>query len=455
MNFTQVLVAGAALAMCASFAHAGVGADEAKQLGTTLTPVGAEKAGNSDGSIPAYAGGLTTPPPAYQAGSGIRPDPFTAEKPVMSISAKNMAQHESKLTAATMELMKRYPNSFRADVYPTHRTVAFPKYVTDNTAKNATSAKPVEGGVSFANAYAGFPFPIPKTGNEAMWNHLMRFVGHAAQYKFDAFNVDSAGKVTLATVGESIQEYPIYDPKRTDMLSDSDIFFRVKLAWLGPARRVGESLISIDSVNPMTNPRRAWIYLPGQRRVKLAPEVGYDTPNPGAAGMATYDDGLVFNGALDRFDFKLVGKKEIYVPYNTYKLSYWPKGEDVTTPNHINPDLVRWELHRVWVVEATVKPGKRHIYAKRVFYLDEDSWTILTSDQYDARGQLFRSSFAFLAPAYDVPAPTADGIVTYDLVAGSYSIVVGNLGKYYGNKFVPPLPSNEWSPDSLAGAGVR
>ncbi len=61
-------------------------------------------------------------------------------------------------------------------------------------------------------------------------------------------------------------------------------------------------------------------YLPGQRRVKAAPDVAYDTPNPGTAGATTYDDAFMFNGAMDRYDFKLIGKKEMYVPYNAYKL---------------------------------------------------------------------------------------------------------------------------------------
>ncbi len=453
MKLTLTLMALATV--FATTAQAAASSEEAKQLGTTLTPVGAQKAANADQSIPEYTGGLTTPPAGYKKGSGLRPDPFEGEKPLLSITAKNMAEHEAKLTGVTKELLKRYPNSYRVDVYPTHRTAAYPKYVVDNTVKNATSAKATEDGLGLQNAYAGFPFPIPKNGNEAMWNHLLRFVGHSSQYKFDAVNVDSAGKATLATTGEVTQEFPIYDPKKTGLLAETDSFYKMKMAWLAPARRAGEGMMLMDSVNPLVQGRRAWIYLPGQRRVKLAPEVAYDTPNPGSAGMSTYDDGLVFNGAMDRFDFKLIGKKEMIVPYNDYKLVYASKREDVTTPNHLNPDAVRWELHRVWVVEATVKPGKRHIYVKRFFYLDEDSWTAIASDQYDARGQLYRGSFAFMAPAYEVPAPTADNIMTYDLVAGSYSVVVGNFAAYYGNKFGEPLPASDWSPDSLAGAGVR
>ncbi len=455
MTFKSTLIAGALAAVFAATAQAAVTPEEAKQLGTTLTLVGAEKAGNADRSIPEYTGGLTTPPAGFKPGSGLRPDPFASEKPLQSITAKNIAEHEARLTAGTRELLKRNPASFRVDVYSTHRTAALPKYVTDNTVKNATSAKTDQSGLGLQTAYAGYPFPIPKTGNEAMWNHLLRFIGHSYTYKFDAYNVDASGKATLSSTGLTTQESPIYDPKRTGMLSETETFQKLKFSWSAPARRAGEAIIVVDSINPNLQPRRAWIYLPGQRRVKLAPEVGYDTPNPGTAGMTTYDDNNVFNGAMDRYDFKLVGKKEMLVPYNNYKLVYGVKSEAALLPHHLDPDAVRWELHRVWVVEATLKPGKRHIYAKRVFYLDEDSWTALASDQYDARGQLYRSSFAFMTPAYEVPAPTADVVVGYDFVAGSYAQVLGNFSNYIGVKFIAPPSASEWSPDSLSGAGIR
>lgn len=453
MKFSQALIACALTAACT--AQVAVGAEETKQLGTTLTLIGAERAGNADGSIPEYTGGLTTPPAGFEAGSGIRPDPFANEKPLATITAANMAQYEAKLTAATRELLTRHPNTFRVDLYPTHRTVAFPQYVLENTLKNATSAETTGEGLGLRNAYAGYPFPVPKTGYEAMWNHLLRYGGHAIQSKFDTVNVSSDGRATLSTTGEIAQEFPIYDPRRTEMLSEKDTYSRIRINYTAPARRAGEAVLTMDSINPLAQPRRAWQYLPGQRRVKLAPDVSYDTPNPGGAGMSTYDDSWIFNGAMDRYDFKLVGKQEIVVPYNAYKLVYWKNAKDVTTPNHLNPDLVRWELHRVWVVEATLKPGKRHIYSKRVFYLDEDSWVALASDQYDARGQLYRAGFSFMAPAYDLPAPQSDTHISYDFVAGLYSFVGANVGNYIGTRYVDALPDSEWSADALAGSGVR
>lgn len=453
MKFAQTLLATALALAVTGAAHAAVSPDQAAKLGTSLTGVGAEKAGNADGSIPAYTGGLTTPPASYQKGSSFRPDPFEAEKPKTVITGKNAAEYAGKLTASTQELLKRFP-TYRVDVYPTHRTVALPQRLLDNTAKNAVGTKSLEGGVALDNALPGVPFPIPNDGYEAMWNHLLRYQGHATSLKFDSWSVDSSGHATLATTGNAYLEYPLYDPARTEPAKESDIYFKTKLYYQGPARRAGEAILVQDAVNPLKQERRGWQYLPGQRRVKLAPDIAYDTPNPGSAGSSTYDDGWVFNGALDRYDFKLVGKKEMYVPYNTYKLNYHEKASDITTPNHVNPDLMRWELHRVWVVEATLKPGKRHIYSKRTFYLDEDSWIALASDEYDANGKLYRGAFAHMAYSYDVQAPNSDNHMFYDFVSGNYNIL-GMYGPYGGVKYIEPLSKAQWAPESLAGAGIR
>jgi len=448
-HLSKHVVAAAMVASVAAPALAAVNADEAKALGQALTAIGADKAANKDGSIPAYTGGLTTPPAGFKAGDGIRPNPFAGEKPRLVIDAKNMAAHAAELTEGTKALLQKYP-SYRVDVYPTHRSVAFPKWVGDNTAKNAVRAKTSNEGRSMDGAHAGFPFPIPKTGNEAMWNHLVRFNGQAYEAKYRNLTVDTSGRTTLAVEGVSTQEYPFWDNSKTS----ADTFWRIKLTYTGPARRAGEALMLIDPLDIGTKDRRAWSYLPGQRRTKVAPDLGHDTPNPGTAGATTFDDTFIFNGSMDRFDFKLVGKKEMIVPYNAYTAVYGAKQDDLLKPNHLNPDLIRWELHRVWVVEATLKEGKRHVYGKRTFYLDEDSWAAIASDEYDARGQLYRTGFAYMAPSYDLPAPYTDMFGHYDLVSRVYSLT-GFIAETGGLRLTKPLPDREWTADSLAGAGVR
>ncbi len=424
-------------------------AEEAKQLGAALTEIGAERAGNADGTIPPYEGGLTRPPPGYRPDSGSRPDPFAGEKPLFSIDANTAGAHAARLTEGVKALFARYPD-FRIDVYPTHRTVAFPKFVTDNTVRQATSARTTHDGLSLAGARAAYPFPIPKTGNEAMWNHLLRFSAICDRRRTAAYIVEPSGARTLSSTANILESYPYWDERSTA----ANVYFRFRIAYDGPARRAGEGMMLVDPVDYVERGRRAWQYLPGQRRVRLAPDLSYDTPNAVNAGVQTFDDALLFNGKMDRFDFTLVGKREIYVPYNVYRAAYGATAEELLGPRFVNPDLLRWELHRVWVVDARLKPGKRHLYSRRVFYLDEDSWAALLSDQYDGRGALYRVGLAFMAPSYDLPAPWPDPFLHYDLVSGMYAIN-GWPGAAGWLRHVPCPSENEWSPDALAGAGIR
>jgi len=449
MKNHQLLIALAVAAATSGAAHAGVSADEAKKLGSSLTAIGADKGANADGSIPAYTGGLKTPPAGFKAGDGLRPDPFAGDKKLFSVDGKSVAQYGAKLTEGTKALMKKYPD-YRIDVYKTNRTVAYPKFVEDNTAKCAVSAKTTNAGRSMEGCRAGFPFPIPKTGYEAMWNHLVRFQGSAYTVKYRNWNIDASGRPSVSTEGSIVQEYPYWDPSKTD----GDVYYKQRITYSGPARRAGEALMIVDPLDYATKDRRAWQYLPGQRRVKVAPDLSHDTPNPGTGGTSTFDNVFLFNGSMDRYDFKLVGKKEMLVPYNTYKMAFASTKDELLKPKFLNPDIVRWEQHRVWVVEATLREGKRHVYSKRTFYLDEDSWTILASDEYDARGQLFRAGFAYQAPSYETPAPWADMHGLYDLTAGSYSLS-GYTAETGGLRPGKPATDREWSPDALAGSGIR
>ncbi|MNZ67587.1 hypothetical protein D3C78_858410 [compost metagenome] len=452
MKFVHTLIAASLALAIAGQAHAAVSADEAAKLGTSLTKIGADAAASADGAIPAYNGGLTTPPAGFKSGDSIRPDPFAGDKPLLVIDGKNVDQYKDQLTATTVELAKRFP-TFRIDVYPTHRSVALPQAVLDNTLKNATNTQSKEGGNAVDNVLPGIPFPIPKTGAEAMWNFLLRYQGVSISSKYDSWNVDASGVPSLSITGQANISYPIYEDM-SKPIGAKDTYYQMKLAYTAPARRAGEAIMLRDAANPLVQPRSAWQYLPGQRRVKLAPNLAYDTPNPGTSGSGTYDDVFVFNGALDRYDWTLVGKKEMYVPYNTYKLTYAKDPKQLTTPNHLSPDFVRWEKHRVWVVEGKLKSGARHIYHKRRFYLDEDSWVALASDQYDARGQLYRGSFAFLTQSYDKQTPDATPFMIYDLIGGTYNIN-GVVGPYGGIRYIEPLSKTQWSPESLSGSGIR
>lgn len=442
-------VIGAALLASATPARAAVSAEEAKALGTTLTFVGAEKAANKDGTIPEYTGGLTTPPPAYVKGSPVRPDPFADEKPVFSIDAKNVAQYEDKLTEGAKALLKTYPG-FRIEVFPTHRTVAYPKNVLDNAVKNATRATASADGLALRGSRAGIPFPIPKNGTEAMWNGMTAFQGLQVQCpRYTAYNVTSSGRATVSTQGAYVMEYLYYDETRSD-----NLFSRGRAYYSGPARRAGEAVQTSRVMDYSAQDARNYTYLPGQRRVRLAPELTYDTPNASTSGMSTIDDISLFNGPLDRFAWRLVGKKELFIPYNTYRFTYNAKPEDVFQAKFINPAVLRWELHRVWVVEGKLKDGKRHVYSRRTYYLDEDSWAFAAVDEYDGRGQLWRVGFNYLSANYDALTVSNFTYGHYDLIAGAYNI--NFWPGAHGVKVSNRMESDSfWSPDNLAASGVR
>ena len=451
MKRLMITLTAAVIAAFTASAQAAVSAEEAKLLGTTLTTFGAEVAGNKEGTIPPYTGGITAPPPGYVEGK-YRPDPYAGEKPLFSIDAKNMDKYADKLSEGTKALMKKFPNTYRLDVYKTHRSVAYPKYVQENQLKNAARCKTTNEGLSLSpECYGGTPFPIPKDGYEVMWNHQVRFGGTSVVTEYETVYVDATGKAVVVAVEKTQYEWPYYDPKKTS----AEYSMMVRNEIRGPARVAGERGIWLDPLDWAKTERKIWQYLPGQRRVRLTPDLAYDTPVPSRGGSQTMDDVQMFRGKMDRFDFKLVGKKELYIPSNNWRFLHHTTNEEVYAPNHINPDTLRWELHRVWVVEATLKPGKRHVYQKRVFYIDEDSWSIVLSDQYDAADKMYRAGMAFCAPMYEVPAPLCGEIFGHtDLMNGVY-VVLGRPGKRGSLWTAPPLPAREWAPDSLSGSGIR
>ncbi len=423
-------------------------AQSADDLGKTLTPMGAIKAANADGSIPEWTGGITKPPAGWTPGT-IEIDPYADDKVKFTISAANMAQYEDKLPEGLKALLKQYP-SYKMNVYPTHRSASYPKRIYDETIANGKRAKLVDGGNGVEGAKEGVPFPIPKEGVEAVWNHLLRYRGEGTERMVGQVNPQTDGSYTLIMLHEQVK-YLYSAPGGTT--SNNSLYFLQEVT--SPARLAGEILLVHETINQVKEPRSAWTYNPGQRRVRRAPNVAYDNPGTASDGLRTTDNFDIFSGAPDRYDWKLVGRKEMYVPYNSYKLhSKDVKYNDIVKPNHINQDLARYELHRVWVVEATLKAGTSHIYAKRRFYIDEDSWQILVADHLDARGQMWRVAESHGINYYSVPAYWSTLDALYDLQSGRYT-AIGLDNQEAPYKFDVKFSDADFSPDSLRRAGVR
>ncbi len=424
---------------------------DVSRLGHDLTPLGGEKAGNADGSIPAWTGGITTAPTGYKVGMH-HPDPFAGDPVQMTINAGNAAQYADKLSAGHLALLKAYP-TYVMPVYATHRSASNPERIYDATKANANTAALTAGGNGFTGSVVGIPFPIPTSGLEVIWNHLTRYRGVAASRTISQAAPQRNGSNTLVDFeDEFLFNYVREGIKEADL---DNVLIYFKQAVTAPARLAGSILVVHETMDQVKEPRRAWIYNTGQRRVRRAPNVAYDNPGTAADGMRTSDQFDMFNGAPDRYDWKLVGKKEMYVPYNSYKLhSDSLKYKDILTPLHINQDLTRYELHRVWVVDATLKQGTSHIYSRRTFYIDEDSWQILAVDQYDGRGQLWRISEAHCINYYDAQIFWSTLEVHTDLIAGRYlAIGLDNENKMY--QFGLTRSPQDYTPATLRQEGVR
>lgn len=437
-------------------ALAAVAPEEAAKLDSELTPFGAEKAGNADGTIPKWTGGLTTPPASYKPGDGKRPDPWADEQPYLTITKDNQAKHADKLTEGSKALLEKYgEDGYAIKVWPAHRSFAGPDWYYENTRYNATHTKMLDDGLKLSDAKPGTPFPIPQDGREILWNHLLRWEGTHIEAQYQSVYKDKKGKTILASVAAIAQEWPHYNPDKKYGTDFSD-YYMIRIDYEAPARRAGEKLLVIDPMDFTGGAgRRAWQYLKGQRRVRRAPAVAFDTPNAGTAGISTYDDAFVFNGSPERYDWEIIGKKEMYVPYNSYTLSYTVSGKESMGPKFINPDYNRFELHRVWVVEGKLKEGSRHTYHRRVMYFDEDSWAALAADLYDGRGKLWRVGFAYETPMYEVPSGMSLMHGHYDLLSGIY-YVNGHTADYKG-VFTDRAqkPANFWTAQGLSAGGLR
>jgi len=379
-------VATLGLALIAVPAFARVTPEEAAKLGTELTPVGAEPGANADGSIPAWSpvaqhGELSG---EYSADAAV-----DAEKPTFTITKANMAQYDKFLTAGHKKLLNAY-DSYKMIVYPSHRDVAWPAEVLAATRQNATTAT-LTGTDVVEGAKLGFPFPIAKSGAEVIWNHKLKWRGENVRRYNNQLIVQPTGQFQLTKIVEDVKFYYASIKNPQPLTKTENMFIKYLSQTLAPPRMAGTFILVHEKGGTGNEGRAAWLYSPGIRRIRRAPTVCCDNPYEGTDGHQFYDQVDLFNGVLERYNWKLVGKKEIFTGYHGNKLA-GPKVKfkDVAKGKHLNQDLARYEKHRVWVVEATLKPGTNHTFKKRVFYVDEDGWNIVAVDCYDSRDQLYQ-----------------------------------------------------------------
>ena len=395
--------------------------EQIARLGDDLTPLGSEKAANADGSIPAWSGGITAPPEGigYEKGKHL-PDPFAADKPIVRIDKSNMEAHDAHLTRGQKAMMEQYDTYF-LDVYPTRRSCAQPEHVYKAAVHNAEVGELVAEGNGVAKAIMASPFPIPNNALEVVWNHTLRYRGYKLQRQFTAIPVNQNGDYYEITVhDDAILRWSDPQKRTAEDLENISIYYLLQTK--APARSAGYVVLVQESLNMMVEARRAWTYSPGTRRVRRAPTIAYDNPGTNSDGITTSDSFGGFNGAPDRFDWSLRGRSEKYIAYNNYRRVLAPYKE-LVGERHVNQSLMRYEKHRVWEVVGTLKENFRHVYGRRVFYIDEDTKGIVATEIYDGRGQLWRVQELGGGVQYELPLCGGSGDTVYDLVVGRYLMV--------------------------------
>ncbi|MFJ4452805.1 DUF1329 domain-containing protein [Pseudomonas sp. NPDC089392] len=444
--------------LSASAAHAAVSPQDAAELGKSLTPWGAEVAGNKDGSIPAYTGGLptSTKPAGFQPDTGHWVNPFANEKPLYVITAKNVDQYADKLSESTKALLKRFPDTYKVQVYPSHRTANYPDWINKNSIANATRCKTTKDGLAVEGCFGGVPFPIPKTGHEVVWNAQLQYKGESNITKGEGWYVDAKGSRVLTGGINNRGDAQYYNKDLdADKFSAIGTYLTQLNIYTAPSRNVGEGNLQRFYVDPVATPNPTWAYSPGQRRVRRSPDAEYDFPVSTSGGAMLYDEIYGFSGKQDRYDFKYVGKKEMIIPYNNYDWAS-TSPDDLLQPNHPNPEAIRWELHRVHVVELTLKPGMRHVQPKRTLYYDEDILGAGMTDAWDASGKLAKGVYMPAYQMYDKQIPHTSSTWLFDFATGVYyhsSITGGARGGIFPQAKMQPVQF--FTPESLARQSQR
>jgi hypothetical protein len=413
-----------------------------------LTPLGAERAGNEAGTIPQWSGGITVPPANYDP-ARHNVDPYPDDPILYTIDSSNAQQHANVLSEGQQALLQAFPGSWRMNVHRTRRSAAFPEFVYSAVIENAGTAQLADGNGGVHHSHVSSPFPRPKNGLEAIWNHVLRWRGQRIERAEGSAAVTARGRYQVVLTLQDLAFAYGWPPASRRPGSFANVMFGIKARVVLPSQLTGQGTLALETIDQTNDPRKVWLYLPASRRMLRAPNYGYASPAPYTDGLRTIDDFDLFSGPTDRFDWTLVGKREMVIPYNAYRVHSDQIGvKEILGKHNVNADLLRYELHRVWVVEARLKAGAKHIYGRRVFYLDEDSWQAAASDSYDLTGKLWRTAETHAVNYYQVPVLWATLHTYYDLYSGRY-LVDGLDNARAPWRFTTTADPREFTPNEL------
>ena len=407
-----------ALACAPAISMAKVSEEDAQQLRNRLTPLGGERAGNEDGTIPEWRGGLTAPPPCHAAGARYC-DPNPEDKPYVTITAGTREEWRDYLSAGHLAMLEGNRKTYQMNLYESRRNFANPGVVYDAAYQNATKAILSGTGNAVRDASIAVPFPIPKNGTEIIWNHRLRWRGPAYTRSMTQASVTPSGEAHLVNLREDA-DFPY---ARGEIAKDG-----IAQQWLWvvmqPERLHGYLMLAKDSLDGEALPPQAWMQQPREgegRRIRQARMFGFDN-NAMLSDELRFEDQLDgFFGTPQRYTWRIVDRRPVVVPYNSYALHSGRKTlRSLIRPAHMDPALARYELHRVWVVEASLKPQSLHRHKRRTFYFDEDSWQLLMVDLYDRSDKLWRFQEIHTVMAYDRATLFPAVEVQYDLASSRY-----------------------------------
>ncbi len=384
------------------------------------TRMGAEMNGNASGEITAFEGakGLTCPSD-YKLGQYL-PNPYKGEKPLFRIDHTNVDQYKERLAPGQIKRLKTNKD-FYMTVYPTHRNMEFCDEFYIATQKNKGTARLDERNI-LQDFSGGVAFPDPKNGTEAIWNVKRPYTGDDAIATECRRVVSRSGKIKKTVRTTKVLNY---DERRikSKLENPDELSYKILAYYSYPADEKGTTYLTYGYLDD-DRLEDAWIYLPTLRRTRRAPTL---TGGGQLDGESTMDDlGFEFRGPVNDWNWKLLGKKELYIPVNNYDM--WEIGttdEEECLPGDINPTRLRYELRRVWVVEGTPREGLNHPYGKRVGYYDEDAWQPAVADRYDTRGDLWRMMEVYTAYDYCQKMRVVPAIIYLNLESGRYELQGG------------------------------
>ena len=350
----------------------------------------------------------------YDPNINSYPDPFNADEILFTIDKNNYLDYADRLlTPGQIEMFEMYSDTFKMNVYPSRRSCAVPKEVTQLTNQNA---KLIDEGEGVLGVVGSIPFPDPTEALHHVWNHILRYRGVNIYGSSPFYIVNPDTSITYGA-GEAIA-INYWNPF---VKNEKGLQGMLMSKVTHPPRLADASLLVIESLNALKTPRRAWVYNPGTRRVRRAPDIAYDYKPSSNQGITTTDQFDGFNGAKDRYNWSLIGTQKRLMPYNAYKL-HETEIDKLLTPHHINQEFLRYELVNVNVVQADLKDDMRHILPHRIMYFDQDSHNMLVEETFDEEKEIMAYREFPIMNYYDQPMCLSVHSATYDFASRRYQL---------------------------------